>query len=71
MKIVPDFGIKQVVNPAMTGTQAPKPALNNAQALINIPAPEPVTPAARAPLATENTKAANVLPDIFGVEVGA
>ena len=63
--------INPAVNQVMIGTAPIKPVPPSAQALINTPVPEPVTPAVQVRPAVENTKAANVLPDIFGVEVGA
>ena len=71
MKNAPASGIKLAANPDMIGMQAPKLVPSNAHPTINTPVPAPVTPAVQVQPAVENTKAANVLPDIFGVEVGA
>ena len=66
-KNAPAFGIKQVVNPATTGMQAPKPVPPSAQAPINIPAPAPVTPVAPALPVAESILPVVALPDTYGV----
>ena len=54
MKIVPANITNLAANQVTTGTQVPKPALNNAQVPINTPVPAPVIPAAPAKPAMEN-----------------
>ena len=52
----------------MIGMKTLKPAHHNVQALINIPAPAPVTPAAREQPAMKNIHPAIVYQDMSGME---